>query len=86
MENTTSTIFAQDFVVDSIGYNDKRYLNVNAHELAHQWFGDLVTAKESKHHWLQEGFATYYRKEQTTQNLTRGLVTLSNYTLFPVIS
>jgi len=27
-----------------------------------------------------------YRKEQTTQNLTRGLVTLSNYTLFPVIS
>lgn len=60
MENTTSTIFAQDFVVDSIGYNDKRYLNVNAHELAHQWFGDLVTAKESKHHWLQEGFATYY--------------------------
>lgn len=60
MENTTSTIFSQDFVVDKIGYNDKNYLNVNAHELAHQWFGDLVTAKESKHHWLQEGFATYY--------------------------
>lgn len=60
MENTTSTIFSQDFVVDAIGYNDKNYLNVNAHELAHQWFGDLVTAKESKHHWLQEGFATYY--------------------------
>lgn len=60
MENTTSTIFSQDFVVDSIGYNDKNYLNVNAHELAHQWFGDLVTATTSKHHWLQEGFATYY--------------------------
>lgn len=60
MENTTSTIFAQDYVVDSIGFNDRNYINVNAHELAHQWFGDLVTAKESKHHWLQEGFATYY--------------------------
>lgn len=60
MENTTSTIFSQDFVVDSIGFNDKNYINVNAHELAHQWFGDLITAQSGKHHWLQEGFATYY--------------------------
>lgn len=60
MENTTSTLFAQDFVVDSIGFNDRNYINVNAHELAHQWFGDMVTAKSGKHHWLQEGFATYY--------------------------
>ena len=59
MENTTSTIFAQDFVVDSIGFNDRNYVNVNAHELAHQWFGDLITAQSGKHHWLQEGFATY---------------------------
>lgn len=60
MENTTSTIFSQDFVVDEIGFNDRNYINVNAHELAHQWFGDLVTAESGKHHWLQEGFATYY--------------------------
>lgn len=60
MENTTSTIFAQDFVVDEIGFNDRTYTNVNAHELSHQWFGDMVTAQSSKHHWLQEGFATYY--------------------------
>lgn len=60
MENTTATIFSQDFVVDSIGFNDRTYVNVNAHELAHQWFGDLVTAESGKHHWLQEGFATYY--------------------------
>lgn len=60
MENTTSTIFAQDFVVDKIGFNDKTYINVNAHELAHQWFGNLITAQSGKHHWLQEGFATYY--------------------------
>lgn len=60
MENTTSTIFAQDFVVDETGFNDRTYINVNAHELAHQWFGDLITAESGKHHWLQEGFATYY--------------------------
>ena len=60
MENTTSTIFSQDFVVDKTGFNDKTYVNVNAHELAHQWFGNLVTAQTGKHHWLQEGFATYY--------------------------
>jgi aminopeptidase N len=60
MENTTSTIFSQDFVVDEIGFNDRTYVNVNAHELAHQWFGDLITAHSGTHHWLQEGFATYY--------------------------
>ncbi len=60
MENTTATIFAQDYVVDAIGFNDRNYVNVNAHELAHQWFGDMITAKSGKHHWLQEGFATYY--------------------------
>ena len=60
MENTTSTIFSRDYVVDEIGFNDRSYINVNAHELAHQWFGDLITAESGKHHWLQEGFATYY--------------------------
>ncbi|WP_395045835.1 M1 family metallopeptidase [Flavobacterium sp.] len=60
MENTSATIFSQDFVVDDIGFNDRNYINVNAHELAHQWFGDMITAKSGKDHWLQEGFASYY--------------------------
>ena len=60
MENTSTTLYANQFVTDSIGFEDQNYVNVNAHELAHQWFGDLVTAESGTHHWLQEGFATYY--------------------------
>jgi len=60
MENTSTTIFSDAFVVDSTAFIDKNYVNVNAHELAHQWFGDLVTETHGTHHWLQEGFATYY--------------------------
>ena len=60
MENTSCTIFSDDFMIDEVGFTDKNYVNVNAHELAHQWFGDLVTETSGTHHWLQEGFATYY--------------------------
>jgi aminopeptidase N len=38
MENTSATVFSSRYVVDSTGFEDRNY-NVNAHELAHQWFG-----------------------------------------------
>jgi hypothetical protein len=39
MENTSATVFSSRYVVDSTGFEDRNYTNVNAHELAHQWFG-----------------------------------------------
>ncbi|MGB3143322.1 MAG: M1 family metallopeptidase [Maribacter sp.] len=60
MENTGTTLFSDSFVIDSVAFIDENYVNVNAHEMAHQWFGDLVTEQSGEHHWLQEGFATYY--------------------------
>ncbi|MEH6681190.1 MAG: M1 family metallopeptidase [Sediminicola sp.] len=60
MENTGTTIFSDAYIVDSIAFVDKNYVNVHAHELAHQWFGNLVTETDASNHWLHEGFATYY--------------------------
>lgn len=60
MENTSSTIFGDFYFVDERSYLDKNYVRVNAHELAHQWFGDMITARTSQDHWLQESFATHY--------------------------
>jgi aminopeptidase N len=60
MENTTATLFGDFFCVDNRGFLDRNYVAVNAHELAHQWFGDKVTARSGTHHWLQESFATHY--------------------------
>ncbi len=60
MENTTATVFGDFLQIDARGFLDRNYMSVNVHELVHQWFGDLVTARDGNHHWLQESFATFY--------------------------
>ncbi|MBS3912888.1 MAG: M1 family metallopeptidase [Bacteroidetes bacterium] len=60
MENTSATTFGDFFWVDSRGFLDRNYIGVNAHEATHQWFGDLITARNDADHWLQESFATFY--------------------------
>ncbi len=62
MENTSATTMARNWIYPAalapdvqIGRDDGI-----AHELVHQWFGDLLTCKDWRHSWLNEGFATYF--------------------------
>jgi len=59
MENTTAVTLNDACVVDARAALDFPSDPVVVHELAHMWFGDLVTARDWTHLWLNEGFATY---------------------------
>ncbi|MBN1199490.1 MAG: M1 family metallopeptidase [Bacteroidales bacterium] len=62
MECTTATIFGDYMLIDPRAYWQRNYINVNAHELAHQWFGDCIGHLAPQDVWLTESFGTYYAK------------------------
>ena len=59
MENTSATTLTDSVLLDERAAIDVDVDALVAHELAHQWFGDLVTCRDWGEGWLNEGFATY---------------------------
>jgi aminopeptidase N len=60
MENTSATTQTDRVLHDERAHLDYSADYLASHELAHQWFGDLVTCRDWAHAWLNEGFATYF--------------------------
>ena len=60
MENTSLTTLTHRTIFSDETENIHSTRGLDAHEMAHQWFGDYVTCKDWSHLWLNEGFATFY--------------------------
>jgi aminopeptidase N len=60
MENTSATTQTDRTLHDERAHLDFSSDPLVSHELAHQWFGDLLTCRDWAHAWLNEGFATFF--------------------------
>jgi aminopeptidase N len=49
----------QTIIAYGNGFRDEQYDWLHNHELAHEWWGNLVTCRDWKDMWLHEGFGTY---------------------------
>ncbi len=59
MENTSSSTFMESVQITQRELIDYNWDDIIAHELFHQWFGDLVTCESWSNLTLNEGFASY---------------------------
>jgi aminopeptidase N len=58
-ESTSATAMTHRIMVDEKGEPDFSAIGIVSHELAHQWWGDLITLRSWAHTWLNESFGTY---------------------------
>jgi aminopeptidase N len=72
MENISLTTLNINTLFPKVYESTRNSQGLVAHELAHQWFGDLVTCKDWSHIWLNEGFASYYDDLYTEHKQGRG--------------
>ncbi|HEX7999280.1 MAG TPA: M1 family aminopeptidase [Pyrinomonadaceae bacterium] len=71
MENITATTQTDNMIHDARFELDATSDGLQSHELAHQWFGDYVTARTWADIWLNESFATYFQAMWDEHNLGR---------------
>jgi aminopeptidase N len=62
MENTTATVLVNSVLLSEGAALTRDSQGLIAHELAHMWWGDMLTCREWPQMWLNEGFATYFQK------------------------
>lgn len=61
MENISATTQTDNMIHDARTELDQTSDGLQSHELAHQWFGDYLTARNWSDIWLNESFATYFQ-------------------------
>jgi len=86
-ENVSAVTLSDGTIHDARAHLDYSSDGLVAHELAHMWWGDMLTCRDWSHSWLNEGFATFFQnafteydagRDQAAKEILDNQVTLRN--------
>ncbi|MCK7478387.1 MAG: hypothetical protein M0C28_14030 [Candidatus Moduliflexus flocculans] len=79
-ESTSATAMTSRIMVSEADEPDFSAIGIVSHELAHQWWGDLITLRSWGHAWMNESFGTYsdYLYHRHDRGEDEGAVNLQN--------